>query len=151
MSEPLARFNALVDQLSKVQGFIDQARALAHKFHPSVVERVIAGHTGTINDLLVDIVPAMAELEDATQASEQRRATIEADVATSRATIEEMELRHLIGELQDAELADLREPHDARVAAVAEALSAVDADLEAMRGALGRWDTVGRAAGVLQG
>lgn len=151
MSEPLARFNTLVDHFSKVQGYIDQARSLAHKFHPAVVERVIAGHARTINDLLVDIVPAMAEVEEASQGAAQRRASIESDVASSRAQLEELELRSLIGELKAEELAEQRAPHDDRIAAVAADLGAVDEELEAMRSALARWDEVGRQAGVLQG
>ncbi|HMV69204.1 MAG TPA: hypothetical protein PKA64_20320 [Myxococcota bacterium] len=151
MTDPLARFNALVNQFSTVQGYIDQARALAHRFHPSVVERVVSGHNRTISDLLVDLVPAMADVEEAVQTLDADHDAIEAGAAESRLAVEELDLRHLIGDIDDASLAEQRAPHDERIASVAEQLSGIDGARAAMREALARWESIGRAAGVLQG
>ena len=149
-SDSLARFTALVDRFEQVQGFIDQARAMAARFRPEVIQRVIDGHQATINEVLTDVVPLMMDLEQAAQAADARRADIDAGAAASRFALEELELRHLIGELDDDGWLSGRIEHEERVAAVDRDLAEVDAERDALRGALARWDAAGKSAGVLQ-
>jgi hypothetical protein len=148
---PLDRFNKLIDRFEQIQGFVDQARARADRFRPEVIQRVVEGHTNSLNELLVDVVPLMIEVEEGTRAAESERESIDAGAAASRLVLEELELRNLIGDLDDDAWQAERGPHADRVAAVETDLSRVDGQIELMRAALRRWEIIGRTAGVLQG
>ena len=150
-SDPLPRFTSLVDRFEQTQNFIDQALAKADRFRPEVIARVVEGHKRTIDDLLVDILPLLDDVEGAAAASEQERAEIEAGGAASRLTLEELELRNLIGELENEDWEAARGPHAERIAAVDSDLATIDARISELRDALLRWELVGQHAGLLQG
>lgn len=148
-SDPLPRFTSLVDRFEQTQNFIDQAQAKADRFRPEVIARVVEGHKRTIDDLLVDILPLLDEVEGAAAAAEQQRAEIEAGGASSRLMLEELELRNLIGELDNDTWEAERAPHADRIAAVDSDLATVDATIGDLRDALLRWELVGQQAGLL--
>lgn len=151
MSDVLSQFNSLVDRFTQLQGWIQKAEALASSYTPSVVANVVGRHTASRNDLLVDLIPMMVDVEQAASAADARRAAIEADVSAARAAIEELDLRQLIGDLDDAAHAEATAPHHAKIDGVRAELD--DAELEAMtlRDSLARWEKIGAAAGVLTG
>lgn len=152
MSEPavLPLFNDLVDRFCRLQGFIDKANALAGNYSPIVVQRVVEGHTASRNELLTEIVPMMIEIESAASDADGERQAVETNVGAARAAIEELELRKLIGDLDDEAFAAEAAPHEAKIADVASDLDTALANADALRGALRRWQEVGESAGVLR-
>jgi hypothetical protein len=115
------------------------------------VANVVGRHTAARNDLLVDLIPMMVDVEHAANAADARRAAIEAEVSVARAAIEELDLRQLIGDLDDDAHAEATSPHRAKIDGVRSELD--NAELEAMtlRDSLARWEKIGAAAGVLTG
>lgn len=146
----LTQFNALVDRFAQVQGWISKALELAPAYRPVVVERVVNGHAATRDELAMEIVPLMIEVEEQAQAATRRRDEVEARAGEARAAIEELQLRHLIGELDDDALAAEVAPFQSTIDGVAADLDAAEAEAGLWRSALGRWETLGREAGVLQ-
>lgn len=149
-SDPLPRFTSLVDRFEQTQNFIDQAHAKADRFRPEVIARVVEGHKRTIDDLLVDILPLLDDVEGAAATADQQRAEIEEGGVSSRLMLEELELRNLIGEIENDTWEAERAPHADRIAAVDSDLAAVDARIAELRDALLRWELVGQQAGLLQ-
>jgi hypothetical protein len=146
----LDQFNALVDRFAVVHGWITKAQALAPQYRAIVVERVVRGHSATREELAVEIVPLMMEVEEYAGAANRRRDEVDAQVASARAALDELNLRHMIGELDDDALAAASAEHQATIDGVADQLAEVEAQASMWRDALGRWELLGREAGVLQ-
>ena len=149
-SDPLPRFTSLVDRFEQTQNFSDQAQAKADRFRPEVIARVVEGHKRTIDELLVDILPLLDDVEGAAAAAEQQRTEIEAGGVSSRLKLEELELRTLIGEIDNETWESERAPHADRIAAIDTDLATVDLRIGELREALLRWELVGQQAGLLQ-
>ncbi len=146
----LDQFNALVDRFAVVHGWINQAVALAPQYSAIVVERVVRGHSATRDELAVQIVPLMMEVEEYAGEANRHRDEVDARVASARAAIDELNLRHMIGELDDEALAEASAEHLTTVDSVAEQLAEIEAIAATWRSALARWEVLGREAGVLQ-
>jgi DNA-binding transcriptional regulator YdaS (Cro superfamily) len=146
----LDQFNALVDRFAQVHGWINQAVALAPQYSAIVVERVVRGHSATREELAVQIVPLMMEVEEHASHANRQRDEVDARVAAARAALDELNLRHMIGELDDDALAEASGEHQATIDGVSDLLAAAEASAATWRGALARWEILGREAGVLQ-
>lgn len=149
MSDALSRFNATVERFQQLQTWIERANAAADRFRPEIVQRVVSGHTASRDELLVDIVPMMIEVEVAADAADSQVEDILARVAEERRQLEELELRHVIGDLSEDDWADASAPLHAAIDAVQPQLTAAREEAQALRGALSTWETLGKGAGVL--
>ena len=100
-AELLSKFTGQVDLFEKYQTFIEKAQSQAGRFSAAVVERVVSDNTTKSMEVVAVIVPLMADMDDVVQGLESERGDITQGVAQSQLKLEELELRHMIGELDD--------------------------------------------------
>jgi hypothetical protein len=100
-STTLQDFNENVDAYAKVRGFIEKAKTRGAKFSPEVIEKVCLTHEVKSMEIAELILPSVASIE-------QSIATLMIEIETVAATkggageiLEELELRHDIGELSE--------------------------------------------------
>jgi hypothetical protein len=137
-------FTAHVARYEQHQSYIAKARAqlAAGKFSAAVVDKVILDHGGKADGVASQIRPLLPRLDE-------RKHALGAEAGKARAareavdeSVQELELRHLIGELDDAQLeadvADLRLQRDRDD----EALARAEAAGRELQAALDRWIAV---------
>lgn len=148
-AELLSEFQSRVDQFEKYQGFIDKARSQAGKFAAAVVEKVIQDNQQKCMQVVSEIIPLMADMERVLAELEAERQAVVEGSRDSTFVLEELELRHAIGDLSDeafeAEAAEAKRV----VAHAEERVGAIDQVLQGFRDTMARWQELGTAAGVL--
>ena len=149
MSDALSRFNSMVERFHQLQTWIERANAAADRFRPEIVARVVEGHTASRDELLVDLVPLMVEVEVEADAADARAADIEARIATEQTALEELELRQIIGDLDEDGWLEAATPLQDAIDSVKPALNAAREESASLRAALASWEAMGQSAGVL--
>jgi hypothetical protein len=149
-AELLSEFTSRVDMFGRYQGFIDKAKSQAGRFTAAVVEKVIADNSSKAMKIVEEIVPLMADLEGVIESLEGDREGVITSAKDSQFKLEELELRHMIGDLSD----ETFEAESSEVKSIVEAAEAqvavIDAELDEFRGEIARWNELGKAAGVLE-
>jgi len=149
-AELLSEFESRVDKFEKFQSFIEKAQSQAGKFAAAVVEKVISDNREKSMEVVGEIIPLMADMEDVMKQLDAERVSAQESAKDSTFKLEELELRHMIGDLTDeafeAEAAEFR----AVVETTAVKVTGIDEELEKFRGAIERWQDLGRGAGVLE-
>ncbi|MFT4621991.1 MAG: hypothetical protein ACI8PZ_000643 [Myxococcota bacterium] len=148
-AELLSKFTGQVDLFEKYQTFIEKAQSQSGRFSAAVVERVVADNTAKSLEIVSEIVPMMADLDGVIQDLDEQRQQITEGVSQSQFKLEELELRHMIGELDDDSFAAEAEELKSVVARADADVSALDIELGEFRGAVARWTELGKAAGMV--
>lgn len=145
----LTTFDGLVQRFQAHHTFAERARALADRYSPIVVERVVRDHSDRTTETLSELIPLLIEVETAIADLESQRDAVKAQGGDDRAALEELELRALIGEFTDAELdaatADLR----GRLAGADAEIARIEAQADGFRARLSTWQAIAADAGVL--
>ena len=150
MNTPLIeKFGTLVTRFEQHRGFMDKARALADSYSPLVVERVGSDHEQRSNELLTELIPLMIEVEEAADGLDDDRESSLAGVTDVRAAAEELELRRLIGDIDEEEAELEAALHSETLAGVDAHVAELDGEIAAFRAQLDAWRSIGLAAGVL--
>jgi len=148
-AELLSEFQSRVDQFEKFQGFIDKAKSQAGKFAPAVVEKVIQDNEQKCMQVVGEIIPLMADMERVLGELQTEREQVIAGSRDSSFILEELELRHAIGDLSDeafeAEAAEAK----GIVSGAEKRVSEIDAVLQGFKETMARWQQLGTSAGVL--
>lgn len=148
-AELLSEFQSRVDQFEKYQGFIDKARSQAGKFAAAVVEKVIQDNQQKCMQVVSEIIPLMADMERVLAELDAERAEVVNGSRDSTFILEELELRHAIGDLSDEAFEAEASEAKSIVANAEERVSAIDQVLQGFRDTMARWQELGTAAGVL--
>lgn len=148
-AELLSEFQTRVAKFERFQSFIEKAQSQAGKFAAAVVEKVIQDNHEKSMEVVGELIPLMADMETVVEDLTREREQVLAGAQESQFKLEELELRHAIGDLTDesfeqeaAEPRAIVETTDARVAEI-------DEELGKFQGAMEHWQGVGLAAGVL--
>jgi hypothetical protein len=147
--ELLDSLAALTARYEQHRHYIEKARAQAAtgKFNVAVIEKVVLDHEIKASDVADQVRPLLPTLSEMKAALEADKVRVETSRGGVDEQIQELELRAMIGELSepdfDQEVADLR----ANQSSANERLAAVQADWDALEGALQRWIVLAEPAG----
>lgn len=148
-SELLSEFRKKVDEFIKCRSFIDKAQAQAEKFEKSVILKVVESHTAKANGIMEGLIPLTADIELNMSNLRSEKAEIQAGQEDARTKLQEMELRHVIGELTkkqfESKSKNLKKDLEEVDAKVAE----LDAGCAEFQAELDRWNEAAEKAGVL--
>jgi chromosome segregation ATPase len=146
----LHRFEADLNRIATLSGYIEKALALADSFRPQVVDKVVNGHRATLAQLALDLMPVVIELEDEVREHQDALAALGQLESEARRQLDELELRQLIGEMNADDFLDEAAPHQAALDSVAARRAPHERSIARASEELGRWQTLGAQAGVLQ-
>lgn len=148
-AELLSEFESRVDKFEKFRGFIDKAKSQSGKFAAAVVEKVIADNEERSIEVVGEIIPLMADLQEAIETLEGEKAGALENAKESKFRLEELELRQMIGDLSDEAFEAEASEYKSVVSTTDERVGEIDAELGTIQAALERWQTAGLAAGVI--
>ena len=100
-SKTLQDFNSNVDAYAKVRGFIDKARSRGGNFSAEVIEKVCLTHEVKSMEIAELVLPSVSEIEQSIATLLVEIAGVESTKGGAGEILEELELRHVIGELSD--------------------------------------------------
>lgn len=147
--ELLSQFQAKVEEFTRYHAFIEKAKAQADRFAPEVVQKVISGNTEKAEGVVVDLIPLTDDVVGVIRELRGDRQKVESDSSESSLRMQELELRHAIGELDDEgfekESADLKVEVETAQARIAE----IDSEIASFTEALESWNKVGLESGML--
>jgi hypothetical protein len=150
-SKLLSNFQKKVDEFEKYQGYIEKAQGQADRFETSVIEKVVSSNTEKAMKVVDELIPMMAEVEEHIGSLKSEKEGLLVDQSESRDQLNELELRHVIGEMTKKQFEsgskDLKALLDKVDASVAE----FDEKVEALQTELTRWNEAAAKAGVLSG
>jgi chromosome segregation ATPase len=149
-TDALNTFTDLLNGFERTVTFLRRIDEQAPNFRSEVVARVRASHEGTRDALLIDLIPALADAEEALAAANARASEVQSSVSDAREALEEIELRVEIGALEADEADEARAPYQAAIDGVADALTEVELEVEGYRDAIARWESLGQQGGVLR-
>lgn len=139
MQDLLSNFNGLVDSYAEHREYINRAQSQASKFSKAIIEKVVLDHEVKASSVADQILPVVPDLEAKIGEIAAEIAQINGEKGSADETMEELQLRQMIGELTDdefeAESVDLREKIDGANGRI----EALEADQGALQGALDRW------------
>lgn len=148
-AELLSEFESRVDKFEKFRGFIDKAKSQSGKFAAAVVEKVIADNEERSIEVVGEIIPLMADLQEAIETLEGEKTAALENAKESKFRLEELELRQMIGDLSDEAFEAEASEYKSVVSTTDERVGEIDAELGTIQAALDRWQTAGLAAGVI--
>lgn len=147
MQDLLSNFNALVDSYAEHREYINRAQSQGSKFSKAIIEKVVLDHEVKASAVADQILPVVPELEAKVDEIAGEIAQINSEKGSADETMEELQLRQMIGELTDdefeAESGDLREKIDGANGRI----EALETDQGALQGALDRWVELAGPAG----
>lgn len=133
----------LIARARVLHGWTGRARALGPEFRGEVLHRVVADYLGQFRAVLAEGAPVLAEVRRLRRSLDQEAQRVRHAIDESETTVDELRLRHLIGELGREEYEARREGLEREVEGLRVALGGV-----AARGT--RLDEVLLAAGQVQ-
>lgn len=148
-AELLSEFESRVNKFEKYQSFIDKAKSQAGKFAAAVVDKVVADNEEKSMEVVGEIIPLMADMEGVISQLNADKETAQESAKDSTFKLEELELRHMIGDLTDEAFEGEAAEFKAVVESTEIAVSGIDEELVEFRSAIERWQELGGTAGVL--
>ncbi len=136
-SELIESYRALVERYDVIRQRKEKASQQRNKFRASVVERVIRDYENQLAELEKELVPLEEKVAEQVKALEQERHQVDVEKNGIDERMEELELRNLLGEFDEAEFEKRskevegeRENYAARLAELDEQLGEYKALLE---------------------
>ena len=147
MEELLNNFSGLLDKYARHREYINRARAQTDRFSPEIIEKVVLDHEIKSSSLSDEILPMVPELEAHIARLDGEKSDILNSKSSSDEIMQELELRHLIGEIDDdafnTQSTDLRSTLDDANGR----LGALDERRSTLTDALERWSGLAAQAG----
>lgn len=151
MEELLNNFSALLDKYARHREYINRARAQTEKFSSEIIKKVVLDHEIKASSLSDEILPHIPEIEGHIARVDGEKDAILNSKATSDVAMQELELRHLIGEITDDEFASLTSDLRTTLDEANGRLEALDTERGTLSDALGRWTELAAELGHLDG
>lgn len=145
----LEQLNAQVSEIERFQQLINKAKSQSAKFSAAVVEKVVNDNMAKSMDVATKLVPLTSDASDAITTLRGKRDGVIVGSQEAKFNLQEIELRHVIGEY-DAEEYELlaSDPRDL-VAQADSQIAELEGQVSSLEGALQRWQQVGGAAGLI--
>ena len=135
----LNQFSEKVSEFEKYQSFIEKTKSQSAKFSAKIVEKVVNDNTEKSMNVVMELVPMTDDLETHIETLDGERSEIAAANESSQFELDVLELRKVIGELNEeafnTEAGNLKDS----LATVHERVSAIDEELEAFTSIKDRW------------
>jgi hypothetical protein len=147
MEELLNNFSALLDNYARHREYINRARAQAEKFSSEIIKKVVLDHEIKASSLSDEILPLIPEIEGHISRVDGEKDDILGSKSTSDEAMQELELRHLIGEITDDEFASLTSDLRTTLDDANGRLEALDSERGTLSEALGRWTELAAESG----
>ncbi|MEL6346360.1 MAG: FHA domain-containing protein [Myxococcota bacterium] len=151
MEQLLKNFNDLLDEYRGHREYITRARAQASRFSSAVIEKVVLDHEIKSSAIADQILPLVPEIEQKIASIETDKSSIVDGKSSSDETLQELELRHLIGEMSDAEFDEATSELRATVDQANGRLDSLDDELKSYSEALESWVILADEAGQSDG
>jgi hypothetical protein len=151
MEELLNNFSALLDNYARHREYINRARAQTEKFSSEIIKKVVLDHEIKASSLSDEILPHIPEIEAHIARVDGEKNAILDSKATSDVAMQELELRHLIGEITDDEFASLTSDLRTTLDEANGRLEALDSERGTLSDALGRWTELAAEMGHSDG
>ncbi|MFT5681799.1 MAG: hypothetical protein ACI8RZ_002717 [Myxococcota bacterium] len=103
MEELLTKFSGLLDNYARHREYINRAQAQTSKFSSEIIEKVVLDHEIKSSSLADEILPFIPEIEGFISKIDTEKQDILSNKSSSDEAMQEIELRHLIGEIDDDE------------------------------------------------
>jgi hypothetical protein len=123
----------------KYRTFIDKAQSYSSRFNPAVVEKVIADNTEKINAVAGVLDPLVPSAREMVLGLQGDREGVLAGVEASRLELEELELRQMIGEMEDEAFESATGELKSAIDSADEKVSAIDDELSELTAVLDEW------------
>jgi len=125
-----------VDQCSVFAEWIEKARAKQAQFSSNIVEKVITDYLEKYQDVVRDMQPPIQEIQGVLEEEKDAPTAIEEDLSKKELEREELALRSLIGELDDAEFSEIDGVLDAEISELREQIDSMSQRRNALDGVL---------------
>ena len=139
MEELLTKFSGLLDNYARHREYINRARAQTSKFSSDIIEKVVLDHEIKSSSLADEILPFVPELEGLISKIDSEKQDILNNKSSSDEEMQEIELRHLIGEIDDDEFGGLTGDLRGTLDDANGRLELLDVDRGTLSAALDRW------------
>ena len=135
----LEHFEFEVERYEKHELLAARAREYSTDFSPIVITRVVDDHTARAKDARGKAMPLLRDMEVFLVDLDRERQALVTDQQRPRDDLEELELRLLIGEIDDALYENESEPLRRALALGAQRLEEIDATVQRFRRPMGHW------------
>jgi hypothetical protein len=142
----LKEFDALVEKYAQHRHYIEKARAHSTGFNPAVVEKVILDHEIHASEVADQILPLVPRIREVVADVEAREGELEKKRAEVDERMQELRLRQVIGEMDDAAFEDASASMKADIARSGGQLDALRKERDAFTSSLERWLELAGAA-----
>jgi hypothetical protein len=137
MTAALDAVGELIAERAKFEGWLTALEQKAGSMPAHVVEKVRADYGGRLSGVLQQLAGQVGTLEGIVRALQSRDSELATRESAVRDEIAELELRHLVGELDDASMSSARGPHDDTLGGVTGERASIADDLGKVQGILG--------------
>ncbi len=142
----LKEFDFLVEKYAQHRHYIDKARAHSTGFNPAVVEKVILDHEIHASEVADRILPLVPRIQEVVADVEARASDLEKARSEVDERMQELKLRQVIGEMDDAEFDEAASAIEGDFRQSATQLEALRKEREAFGRSLDRWVELAREA-----
>lgn len=151
MEELLKNFSALLDNYARHREYINRARAQAEKFSNEIIKKVVLDHEIKVSSISDEILPLVPDIEGQIARIDGEKGDILGSKSTSDESMQELELRHLIGEINDDEFAALTADLRTTLDEANGRIEGLDAERAVLSDALARWTELAAESGLSAG
>jgi hypothetical protein len=144
----LEKFNERLKEIERLQALIHKAKSQASKFSAAVVEKVVKDNTAKTHEVATSLEPLASELENLAATLRGKRDGVIMGSQEAKFALQEIELRHLIGEYEDGEYEDRAEAPRTQVEAAEAQVAELEGQVASLESALGDWGRVHELAGL---
>jgi hypothetical protein len=138
-AELLSSFNEHLASYGSHREYVRKATAMAERFSPEVIGKVVQDHEAKSSDVAETILPLVPDLEARIAEIDAEKASIGEGKAASDAKMEELTLRQAIGELADDEFNSLSEELRQTLDEANGRLEGLDGERDELATALAGW------------
>jgi len=128
---------SLLEERATFQDWLAKLGDLRENYRPAVAERVERDYRERLTKVESELATHRAELEKALAARQNRALALDGEIDDRRAELEEAELRHAVGEFDDAEWEGCRDEHRGALGEMEKALGVERTAVAELEGVLG--------------
>jgi hypothetical protein len=145
----LEQLKSQVSEIERFQQLIHKPKTQSSKFSAAVVEKVVKDNMAKSQDVASKLLPLTSHASDAITGLRGKRDGVMVGSQEAKFALQEIELRHVIGEYDDEEYATLAADPREIVAQADNQIAELEGQVASLEGALQRWQEIGGAAGLL--
>jgi len=147
-AELVQQVTAHVKDVERMQEMIHKARSASAKFSAAVVEKVVKDNTAKCNEVAVKVAPLTSEMTSRIDGLKAKRDGVIVGSQEAKFTLQELELRHLVGEYDGDAFAGLAAEPQATVAAADAQVTDLEGEVSALEAALAAWAEIAGRSGL---